>query len=295
MYDLLNTLLLQRRTIFATVTTIDVTSINAQLVSLQMSTQIWIKFVKIHIRKTRKMRFHHQSIESEFEMRQVQIIQANTMTLYVFVDTLRNHFFMSTLSLLSSETSNSRSTRRKRSLSSSRNDDEKDDDENSKNDENESDDDENDENDDVENDETQTTRRKEFVEIFEENKSVFEKKSFDVSFDSDSSRDQSDVDVKSKESEKNADEKSADERRTSSSSSFNSSSESFSSEKKIDSSATFQRRVALKSAFDSKFSFDSRQNSRRSLETSIEKDKRSIFNEENVESSLKRFRRRSEF
>jgi hypothetical protein len=82
MYDLLNTLLLQRRTIFATVTTIDVASINAQLVSLQMSTQFWTKIVKTHIRKTRKMRFHHQSIESEFEMRQVQIIQANTMTIY---------------------------------------------------------------------------------------------------------------------------------------------------------------------------------------------------------------------
>jgi hypothetical protein len=40
MYDLLNTLLLQRRTIFATVTAIDVASINVQLVSLQMSTQV---------------------------------------------------------------------------------------------------------------------------------------------------------------------------------------------------------------------------------------------------------------
>jgi hypothetical protein len=73
-YDLLNTLLLQRRTIFAIVTTIDVTSINVQLIFLQMSTQFWIKIVKIHIRKTRKMKFHHQSIESKFEMRQVQII-----------------------------------------------------------------------------------------------------------------------------------------------------------------------------------------------------------------------------
>jgi hypothetical protein len=40
MYDFLNTLLLQRRTIFATVTTIDVASINVQLASLQMSTQV---------------------------------------------------------------------------------------------------------------------------------------------------------------------------------------------------------------------------------------------------------------
>ncbi len=241
------------------------------------------------------MRFHHQSIESEFEMRQVQIIQANTMTLYAFVDTLRDHFSMSTLSLLSNETSNSRSTRRERSLSSSRNDDEEDDDENSKNDEDESDDDENDENDDVENDETQTTRRKEFVEIFEENRDVFERKSFDVSFDSDSFRDQSDVDVKSKENEKNVEKRSADEKRTSSSNSFNSSSEFFNFEKKIDSSTTSQRRVASKSAFDFKLSFDFRRSSRRSLETSIEKDKRSILSEENAESSFKRRRRRSKF
>ncbi len=295
MYDLLNTLLLQRRTIFAIVTTIDVASINAQFDSFQMSTQVWIKIVKTYIRKTRKMRFHHQSIESELEMRQVQIIQANTMTLYAFVDTLKNHFFMSTLFLLSSETFNSRSTRWERSLSSSRNDDEEDDDENSKNDENESDDDEDDENDDVENDETQTTRQKEFVEILEENKNVFERESFDVSFDSDSSRDQSDVDVKSRKSEKNAEKKSADEKKASSSNSFSSSSEFFNLEKKIDSSATSQRRVASESAFDSKFSFDSRRSSRRSFETSIEKDKRSIFSEENVESSFKRRRRRSEF
>ncbi len=226
-------------------------------------------------------------------MRQVQIIQTNTMTIYAFVDILKDHFFMSTLSLLSSETSNSRSTRRERFLSSSRNDDERNDDDDSKNDENENDDDENDENDDVENDETQMTRRKEFVEIFEKNKNVFEKESFDVSFDFESFRDQSDVDVKSKESDKNADERNADEKKISSSSS-NSSSESFSIEKKIDSSATLQRRVASEFAFDSKFSFDSRRSSRRSLEMSIEKDKRLIFSERNVESSLKR-RRRSEF
>jgi hypothetical protein len=239
------------------------------------------------------MKFHHQSIESKLEMRQVQIIQTNTMTIYAFVDILKNHFFMSTLFLLSNETFNSRSTRREHSLSSSCNDDERNDDDDSKNDENESDDDEHDENDDVENDETQTTRRKKLVEIFEENRNVFERKSFDVSFDSESSRDQSDVDVKSRKSEKNADERNADEKRISSSSS-SSSSEFSSSEKKIDSSTTSQRRVASKSAFDSKLSFDLRRSSRRSFKTSIEKDKHSIFNEKNVESSLKR-RRRSEF
>ncbi len=109
------------------------------------------------------MRFHHQSIKSKFEMRQVQIIQTNTIMIYTFVDILKNHFFMSTLFLLSSETFHSHSTHRERFFSSSRNDDEKNDDNNSKNDENESDEndenDENNENDDVENDETQITRR----------------------------------------------------------------------------------------------------------------------------------------
>ncbi len=119
-----------------------------------MSTQVWIKIVEIHIWKTRKIKSHHQSIESKLEMRQVQIIQANTMTIYALVDILKDHFFMLTLFLLSNETFNSRSTRWKRFLSSSRNNNEKNDDENSKNDENENDDDENDENDDVENDET---------------------------------------------------------------------------------------------------------------------------------------------
>ncbi len=55
------------------------------------------------------------------------------MTIYALVNILRNHFSMSTLFLLSNETSNSRSTRRERFLSSSRNDDEKDDNDDSKN------------------------------------------------------------------------------------------------------------------------------------------------------------------
>ncbi len=74
------------------------------------------------------MRFHHQSIESKFELRQVQIIQANTMTIYAFIDILKDYFSMSTLFLLSNETFNSRSTRRKRFSSSSRNDNERNDD-----------------------------------------------------------------------------------------------------------------------------------------------------------------------
>ncbi len=120
-----------------------------------------------------------------------------------------------------------------------------------------------------------------------------------MSFDFESSRDQNDVDVKSKKSEKNADKKNADEKRTSSSSSF-SSFDSFSEffnfeEKKIASSITSsQRRVVSKSTFNSKSTFDLRRSFRRSSKTSFEKEKRSIFNEENVESSLKR-RRRSEF
>jgi chromatin remodeling complex protein RSC6 len=139
------------------------------------------------------MRFHHQSIELKLEMRQIQIIQTNTMTIHAFVDILKNHFFMSTLFLLSNETFNSRSTRRECSLSSSRNDDEKNDNDDSKNDENESDEndenDENNENDDVENNETQTTRRKQSKKNLEENKDDLEKKTFIVSFNSESSRD----------------------------------------------------------------------------------------------------------
>jgi cobalamin biosynthesis protein CobT len=184
-------------------------------------------------------------------------------------------------------------------------DDDDDDDEKNKNDENDENDkndeddenDKNDENDHVEDDEKQTTRRKEFVEILEENRSVFEKKTFDVSFDFESSRDQNDVDVKSKESEKNADEKSADEKRISSSNSFNSFSEFFNfDEREIASSITsFQRRVVSKTTFDSKSTFDFRRSFRRSSKTSFEKKKRSIFSERNVESSLKRRRRRSKF
>jgi hypothetical protein len=252
--------------------------------------------VKIHIQKTRKMSFHYQSIESKLEMRQVQIIQTNTMTIYAFVDILNDHFFTSTLFLLSNETFNLCSTRREHSSSSSRNDDKEnddddDDDENDEN-ENENENDENDENnendddDDVENDETQITRRKESVEIFEENRSVFERKTFDVSFDFESLSDQNDVDVKSKKSEKNV-----DERRISLSSSFDSLNEFFNSEKNIDSLVTFQRRVASKFTFDSKSSFDFRRNSRRSFVISFEKEKRSISSEKNVESSFKRRRR----
>ncbi len=96
--------------------------------------------------------------------------------------------------------------------------------------------------------------------------------------------------MKSKKSER-----SVDERKTSSSNSFNSFSESFSSEKKIDSSTTFQRRVAFEFTFDSNSSFDLRRSSRRSFVTSIEKEKESIFSEKNIESSFKRRRRRSEF
>jgi hypothetical protein len=136
-------------------------------------------------------------------------------------------------------------------------DDDDDDDEKNENDENDEDDEnnKNDENDNVENDETQTTRRNEFVEIFKENKDVFEKKTFDVSFDSESSRDQNDVDLKSKKSEKNVDERNADEKKillNSSFSSFSSFSEFFSSdEKKIASLTTSsQRRVVSKSTFD---------------------------------------------
>jgi hypothetical protein len=117
MYDLFNALLLQRRTIYVLVTTINAASINVQFASFKISTQIWIKFVEINIRKKRKMRFHHQSIELKLEVRQVQTSQINIMTIYVFVEILKDHFFMSMLFLLSSETLDSRSTRRESSAS----------------------------------------------------------------------------------------------------------------------------------------------------------------------------------
>ncbi len=94
------------------------------------------------------MSFHHQSIESKLEMRQVQIIQANTMIIYAFVNILKNRFFMSTLFLLFNETFNSRSSRRNHSASSVNNDDEKNDDEEKKNENDDDDDDDDDDNDD---------------------------------------------------------------------------------------------------------------------------------------------------
>jgi hypothetical protein len=90
-----------------------------------------------------------------------------------------------------------------------------------------------------------------------------------VSFDSESFRDQNDVDVKSKKNEKNAEKKNADEKKislNSSFNSFNSFSEFFSSdEKKIASITTSsQRRVVSKSTFDSIFDevFDDRRKRR---------------------------------
>jgi hypothetical protein len=99
--------------------------------------------------------------------------------------------------------------------------------------------------------------------------------------------------VEWKKIEKNDEMKSSqndvDENRVSSNNSFNL------KKKEIASFVTFQRSVVFESIFDSKSSFISRRNSRRSSQTSFRKKKRSIFNEnENVESSVKR-RRRSKF
>ncbi len=76
--------------------------------------------------------------------------------------------------------------------------------------------------------------KKNLTRFLKKIKMFSKKKTFDVSFNFESLNDQNDIDVKSKKSEKNV-----DERRISSSNSFNSSNESFSSEKKIDSSITF--------------------------------------------------------
>jgi TATA-binding protein-associated factor Taf7 len=77
------------------------------------------------------------------------------VTIYAFVDILKDHFFMSTLLLLSNETFNSRSTRKERSASRQKNDENSISSDEKNNDEN----DENNEND--ENDETQTKRQNE--------------------------------------------------------------------------------------------------------------------------------------
>jgi phosphopantothenoylcysteine synthetase/decarboxylase len=114
------------------------------------------------------MKFHHQFIESKLEMRQVQTIQTNIVMIYAFVDILKDHFFMSTLFLLSNETLNSRSTRKERFASRQENDENS-----SSNDEKNSDEnDEDDEND--ENDETQTKRQNE-----DETNRIVENESFE--------------------------------------------------------------------------------------------------------------------
>jgi hypothetical protein len=118
------------------------------------------------------MRFHHQSIESKLEMRQVQTIQKNIVTIYVFVDILKNHFFMSTLFLLLNETLNSRSTRKEHSASRQEND------EKSNNNDEKSSESENDEND-VENDDENSNARQKNVDAdFEENKNNVDVESF---------------------------------------------------------------------------------------------------------------------
>jgi hypothetical protein len=205
------------------------------------------------------MRFHHQFVKSkELDVRQIQAIQTNTTAIYALVNTLRDHFSMSTLSLLSNETSNSRSTRRERSLPSSRNDDGENDDESSSEKENENDeDDEKDEED--ESDENQTTRQREIEEHFEENRSVFETQLSEKSTDFSSFNDQHDVDVETKKSENNAEKK-----RASQSSSSSNSNNSSSEKKEIAQSTTSQRFVVLESSFDSKSFSDLRRSSRRS-------------------------------
>ncbi len=102
------------------------------------------------------MKFYHQSFDlKKFKMRSIVITKTSIVAMYVLMNIIRDHFDMSTLSLLFDELFVMRSTRRERSsLSSSRNDNEKyndddddDDDENDDNDEKD-DDDENDDDDD---------------------------------------------------------------------------------------------------------------------------------------------------
>ncbi len=118
MYELLNALLLQRRTIHATATTVDAVSSTAQLALLVVATKSWIKVVQARIREDKKMRFHHQFVKSkELDVRQIQTIHANTTAIYALVNTLKDHFSMSTLFMLFDESLVTRSTRRKHSSS----------------------------------------------------------------------------------------------------------------------------------------------------------------------------------
>jgi hypothetical protein len=163
----------------------------------------------------------------------------------------------------------------------------------------ENNDDDDDEND-VENDDEDSNARQKNVDAdLEENKNDIDVESFKKSFEKkiESTNDQKNDVIELKKNEKNDEVKSTqndvDENRALNN---NFSSDFFNfEEKEIVSFVIFQRRVVSKSTFDSKFTFDFRRNSRRSSQTSFEKEKRSIFSEdENVESSLKR-RRRSEF
>ncbi len=64
------------------------------------------------------MRFHHQFVKSkELDVRQIQTIHANTTAIYALVNTLKDHFSMSTLFMLFDESLVTRSTRRKHSSS----------------------------------------------------------------------------------------------------------------------------------------------------------------------------------
>jgi hypothetical protein len=285
MYELLNALLLQRRTIHATAIAAGAVPSAAQLAPLVAATKSWIKVVQARIREDKKMRFHHQFVKSkELDVRQIQTIHANTTAIYVLVNTLRDHFSMSTLFTLLGESFVTRSTRREHPSSQQ---DENDESSSEKEDENDEDD-ERDEED--ESDENQTTRQREVEEHLEENRDVFETQLSEESTDSSPLNDQHGVDVETKESENNAEKGRAPQ--SSSSSNSNSSS---SEKKEIAQSTTSQRFVVLESSSDSESFSDLRRSSRRSPQTSSGKGKRSISSGEDHAGSSSKRRRRSGF
>ncbi len=253
------------------------------------------------------MSLHHNSIESKkIDIKQIEIIKNNTSILYCLMNILRDKWIMSALFLRFDENSFMRLTRVHHFAfdDDDDDDDQNDDDEDNNDDDDQKNDDDQKDDDDQENDNEQKSRQNDVDVVLEENRNVINVESFEkkekTKKDDESMNDQNDDVNESRKSEMNDDVNSSqddvDENRAlrSSSSSF-SFSEFCSFDKKIDSSATSQRRVASEFTFDSKSSFDLRRSSRRSSKTSFEKEKRFVFSEKNVESSLKRRRRRSEF
>ncbi len=138
MYSDLNTLLLQRQVLYV----VENNSIVAQRRAFNQTTTRWKKIVETSIRKTRRMNLHHNSIDSsKIDVKQIEIIKNNTTIVYVLMNTLRDKWNMSALSLRSDENFFMHSTR----VHHVAIDDEDDEFENDDDDQNDDDDDDDDE------------------------------------------------------------------------------------------------------------------------------------------------------